>query len=212
MKIEKIIFDTETTGTNPKKNSILTAYFMGVDENLTMVSELSLAIAPKPEHIIEQEALDVNGINMEEHLARPDIMTHEQAGTALKDWLKGIHILNGGKKYDKAIPMGHNITFDMFFIFEQLISKQEWEEHVSYRFNDSMIVANFLKDIEMLPKEVGSLVSLVKFYGIDGHNAHNAKGDVQVTAQVYSKLVQSMLSLKNNVSAQPQVDLLKELD
>ena len=212
MKVEKIIFDTETGGLDPKKHPILTAYFMAVDENLTMVSELSLAIAPQPHHTLEEEALKVNNINLEDHLARPDIMTHEQAGAALKDWLKGMHILNGGKKYDKAIPMGHNITFDMFFIFEQLISRQEWEEHVSYRFNDSMVVANFLKDIEMLPKEVGSLVSLVKFYGLDNHNAHDAKGDVLMTAQIYSKLTQSMLSLKNNVSAQPQVDLLKELD
>jgi hypothetical protein len=71
-------FDTETTGKYAKLHCPLTAYFAVCDQNLQIIDEIYLQM--KPDDMaklkVEQEAMDVNKINLQEHLADPSTITH----------------------------------------------------------------------------------------------------------------------------------------
>ena len=211
-KIEYLATDAETGGTDPKVNPILTAYFAALDENFNLVNELSLFISPFEGSVVEEEALAANGIRLEEHLARPDILTPAQAAEALLKFLNDIQAINGKRKGSSPMPLGHNVTFDLNMYTEQLIPVKTWDSLVSYKTVDTFVYTNLLKKVEMLPKDLGSLGSLIKFYDIDDLGAHNAKADVHMTISVYRKMTESLLNLKNNVSAQPKIDVLKEIE
>lgn len=181
-----LAFDTETGGINPKENPILTAYFAVLSDDYSVLDELELKIRPSaPYSKVEAEALSTNGIDMRKHEVDPETLDREDAARKLKDFLKK-H--KGKGRYDKPIPLGHNISFDIKMITEQLLTQEEWEQNVSYAVRDTKPVCDFLKDFGLLPPEIGKLDSLVRHFNIKQLKAHVAKDDVLMTVEAYKKL------------------------
>lgn len=174
-----VALDIETGGIGHDK-SLLTAYFMVLDENFKKVSDLSLNV--KPDNRVYQvtaEALSINGINLIAHDA--EAIEEREAGTRLYEFLR----LSSGDGKNKLIPVGHNVKFDVDFVWAKLMSRSTWEHFVSYRTLDTGSIAQFFKLAGLMGDAVsGSLGSLAKEFGVVNPKAHDAEGDVFTTVGI----------------------------
>jgi DNA polymerase III epsilon subunit-like protein len=187
-----IAFDFETGGIDPSKNPILTGYFAALDKNLNILGDLELKIRPEaPFDLIEEDAMKVNGIDLEKHNTDPETISRVEASAKLKSFLKEFK----GISKSKPRPLGHNVAFDINFT-RQLLTQKEWESSVHYGIACTSVLTNILKDIGILPETVGNLGSLVRYFNIQERKAHTAKDDVLMMIEVYDKMIQM---LKRNV-------------
>ena len=179
-------FDTETSGTNPKIHSVLTAYFAIHDEDHNFIDELELLLKPdNGEVIAEEQALKVNGINLEDHLSNPNTLTYTEGRKVILEFLKK----HKPKGRSKIRPCGHNIQFDQNFILGSgLLSEEEWEQYIHHNSLDTLRIITFLQDIGMVPNDIGRLTDFVEHFGIAKRDAHDAREDVKMNVEVYKKL------------------------
>lgn len=181
-------FDTETGGLDPKVHSLLTAYFRICDDELNFVDDLYLQLKPSDiqKLTVTAEAMEINGINLQEHLSDPNTHTYEEGKEILVSFLEK-HKIKGKRKSFR--PAGHNVQFDKDMIWAQLIPQDEWEKLVHYRTLDTSIITNFLKDIDYIPQDLGNLTSLAEYFKVPMKEAHNAKNDVLMNIEVYREIV-----------------------
>lgn len=207
-----IPFDCETGGKSPKTSDLLTLYMAVLDENFKLVDEINLKLKPDNGRIpnVEAEALEVNGINITEHLADPETITYSEAKPKILAMLK--KYLKKKGRYSNLLPMGHNIPFDIGYINEYLIPFEEWNAIIHYRLTDTNPIIGFLKDCGWLPKELGRLESVVDYFGIPKRKAHTAKDDTLMTVDVYKALLALMASKKNGGGQSQQQDLISLLE
>jgi hypothetical protein len=142
-----------------------------------------------------QEAMEVTGINLEQHLIDPQTLTYDEGCVKLTLLLEK-HKIKGKRIHYR--PCGQNIEFDINFIKNQLISEQTWSKYVNNKPLDTLRVLTFLQDIGFLPTDLGKLESLVDFFKISKGTAHTAKDDVKMTIEVYKNMRQLVMQLKNN--------------
>ena len=191
-----LFFDLETGGLNSKEHSILTGYFAIYDRDFNLVSDLELFLKPNNGHIVaEESALQVTGIDILTHLQNPKTVTYEVGASMLKAFLEGSKIKGKKRSYR---PAGHNIDFDLRFIFDQLMPEEEWKKHIHHNTLDTLRVLTFLQDIDFLPSELGKLESLVEYFGLEKGKAHDAKEDIKMTVEVYKKMQGLFLGNKLN--------------
>jgi len=190
-----LFFDTETGGTNSEVHSLLTAYFAVCNADLQIIDELYLQLKPSDtsKMVVSAEALQVNNINLEEHIKDPNTLTYEEGYRVLFGFLEKNKIKGKRKSF---IPCGHNVQFDKDFIWAQLMTQEVWEKNVHYRTLDTSIACNLLKDGDLIPQDLGSLTSLVSYFKIPIKDAHNAKGDILMNIEVYKSIKNMMRSLK----------------
>lgn len=209
MPIYYIPFDCETGGLDPDTTDLLTVYMAVMDENFKILEELDLKLKPDGGKlpICEASALDVNKINIKEHLENPSTITYSQAKQKLTEMLK--KYLSKGR-YSNLIPFGHNVRFDIDYLQKYIIPKKEWDNIFHYRIVDTMPVVGFLKDCKWLPKDLGNLSSIADYFGIPKRDAHNAKEDTLMTIDTYKSLISLMNSKKDNqTSNQDLISLLE---
>jgi DNA polymerase III alpha subunit (gram-positive type) len=183
-----LCFDCETGGINPKESSLLTVYFVVLDDKYNAVEELELTIKNEKNepYKVTGEALGINKINLVE--LHKNGISRGEAALKVADLI--MKHSNNGK--DKLICLGHQINFDIGFINEHLVNQEIWQKYVSYRTLDTATIANFLKLKGSIPKEVpGSLSSLAKHFqlNMDFELAHNAKFDVLMTVAIFEKML-----------------------
>lgn len=186
MKI--LAFDSETGGLDPKDSSLLTAYFEILDDNFNTIDSLDLRVKPDDNLIkANPKALEINKIDIEKH--KTEAMTYSQAALELSKFLA-----KHSSKYEKLVPVAHNIDFDLGFVYEYLMGKSAWENHVSYRKLDTANLANFFALCGWIPKgQKFNLGDLAKFLEIefDGQ-AHSAKADTKVMIGILKQFVTSL--------------------
>jgi len=181
-----LALDTETGGFEGA--SLLTAYFMVLNENFEELDNLYLEVKPdNGQYIVTGQALQVNGIDLKTHDKRA--ITYKEAGTKLYSFLNGNSILGS----TKLIPVGHNVVFDIMKIQEHLMSKNTWNKFVSYRTLDTGTITRACIAAGLIPSEVsGSLSSVAEHFNINTSAAHTADGDVLMTVQVLEQLLETM--------------------
>ena len=211
MSLRYLWFDTETGGLDPQQHSLLTAYFAVCDENHNIIDDLNLQMKPEDESKISvtEGAMNVNKINLREHLNDPNTITYSEANRKLRTLLEKNKIKGKRKHF---IPCGHNVAFDKDFIWSQLIPKEQFEETVHYRTLDTSSICTFLKDIEILPPDVGSLTSLVEFFDIPMGEAHNARGDILMNIEVYKNIKNLVNSRKTQMIGDSNNSLLQIIE
>jgi len=194
-----LAFDTETAGLNPDVNPVLTFYMCIVDSQFNILDELDLKVKPDnindSKWILDVKTIDIHGIKFEDHFNDPETITYTEAKKLILQKFQQ-YKLDGRQK--TFLPLGQNITFDLNMIHSQIISKEDWEKYCSYRVLDTSTINNFLKDCNIVPKDLGNLGSLVEYFGITKRNAHNAKDDVLMTVQVYQAMVSTFTSKKDS--------------
>lgn len=182
MDLKYIGFDCETGGVLAKETSLLSADFGVYDHRLNQISELPLWIKPndnKPYQVMA-EAMDVNKINLVEH--DKIAISESEAGQRLYNYLK--QESEGGKI--KLVPIGHGVVMDIQFVNAHLINKAGWDYFCSYRYQDTAVIGQFLKDMGLIPQSVtGKLGLYAKHFGINPPGAlHTARADRIVTVEV----------------------------
>lgn len=185
-----IFMDVESGGLEPTKNnlSLLTAYFAVTDENLNVLDTLDLYLKesdnPKKNvYHVTEGALEVNKIDLRTHSKRA--ITREKGAELLYNFLSQNSTMGG----DKLIPVGCNVKFDIQFICERLVNEGTWEKFCSYITEDVGSHIRFFQRNNLLPKSMpGSLSKVSEYFGIDSTFAHSAKGDVDMTIAVMTKL------------------------
>lgn len=203
-----VCMDSETGGLRAKQADILTLFMAVVDEDFKVIDELDLKLKPNDRlPIAEVGALAVNKIDLQKHLEDPNTVTYAEARMKIISFAK--KYLKKRGRYSNLIPLGQNLIFDLKFIWEYIIPEEEWETHFSYNIEDTKTASLFLKRCGWLPKDIGTLKSLVEYFNIPKREAHEAKGDVHMTIDVYKAMVALMDSKKNGGNSQDLISLLE---
>jgi len=202
-------FDSETGGLNPKTSDMLTLYICIVDEELKILDELYLKLKPDGGRlpIAEAQALKVNGIDIQAHLADPETITYSEAKVKIVTLLR--KYLKKTGRFSNIRPFGYNIPFDTKYVQEYILPQDEWEALLHYKTMDVMQSVDFLKECGWFPKDLGSLTSVVDYLQIPKRAAHNAKEDTLMTVDLHKKIKEIMLSKRDGGSAQDLISLLE---
>lgn len=183
---KRLYFDTETTGVSYKATIIQIAGIIEIDGEI--VETFDITAAPFPDSEINEEALAVTGLTLEE------INNYQEPTKAYKQF---IDILNKHidryDKNDKFDIIGHNVKFDI----EKLVT---WSKRCGDKFLgsyldwkrvfDTMAFTQCLKVADMLEEtDDNKLSTLCEAYGIELNNAHNALADITATRDLFYFLI-----------------------
>jgi DNA polymerase III alpha subunit (gram-positive type) len=128
-------------------------------------------------YVVSPEALTINKIDLVHHSARG--LELEQAQHKFKAFLSAARDMCG----DRLIPVGHNLSFDLNFVWAQLMPNDTWRRYCHYHTMDTMVAARFYKSAGVI--EGGcSLVELCALFEVDASGAHNAMADTKATMAV----------------------------
>lgn len=178
--------DTETGGLG-LDTSLLTLGLIVADEDFNITQTINLAIKPDDGiYRVCGKALEVNKIDLAKHdLAA---YTYKDSGTTLYKLLSS-WTENGKTKLE---PIGKQMSGDIAQIHDKLMSRNTWENFVSYRHTDISAVANFMMSLKILPQMKGSLSDLANHYKISTEGLHDSLADAKMTLAIYKAMVEHM--------------------
>ncbi|MBA4372164.1 MAG: hypothetical protein C0402_04820 [Thermodesulfovibrio sp.] len=173
-----VVLDTELTGLELKKNSIVSIGAIAMTgTRIDFASTLYMLV--KPETALTSKSVVVHGIMPSDLLEVPDIATALQKLSAF---------------VGNRVIVGHFISLDMGFInkylklFQNRVLRNPVLDtcrlHDWLRSEEKGFGRHFDND---LPNK--DLFTLARRYGIEVSGAHNALSDAFITAQVYQRLV-----------------------
>ena len=180
-----ITMDLETGGIGTDC-SLLTAYFGVLDKDMNLLDSLDLKVKPnesKP-YVVHAQGMSVNKIDLIEH--DKVAITESEAGKHTFAFLK--QHSNNGKT--KLIPIGHNVQFDILFIYEHLLTKKHFDQYVSYRKLDTGSIAQFFKYCGFIPEDKsGSLEYLAEAFGAKFlDRPHTAESDALMCVEILKEM------------------------
>lgn len=180
------VIDVETTGLIAGVHEIIDITFIIHDDEFKPVDKFTTKIRPMRPELAEPEALLKNGLKLHELKNEP---TPAQIRNAFSLWHEEI-IQN-----KKILPLGHNFSFDKRFI--EIFFGQYYNEYFHYKFRDTYILAQALKDSGLLNLSSSlSLEGLCEYFKIP-QIPHTSKGDAYATLILYRKMINFMKELKN---------------
>ena len=168
--VREIVFDTETTGLDPKSGDKLVE--IGAVELINhMPTGVTYHQYINPEREVPEDAYKVHGLNLE---FLKDYPTFRDIA---KEWMDFVG--------DDGILVAHNASFDMSFINHELqgcgYPVYEWD-----RVIDTLEIAR-----QKFPHSKVNLDALCKRFGVDNtsRTLHGALLDAQLLAEVYLELL-----------------------
>jgi DNA polymerase III epsilon subunit-like protein len=176
-----VFIDTETGGLTPDY-SLLTVAAAITDEQFNVLSKTCFGVKPEV-YVVSPDAMRVNRINLADHAASS--MSPATAAAELEQFLRQ-GVANTGNK--KLIPVGHNVGFDLDFVWRHLMSESTWRNYCTYPALDTASVARFYAISNTIPNFC-SLVALRQLFKIETGDAHNAMSDVLATVALAKKFV-----------------------
>ena len=225
-----LVTDVEATGLSPKDSGILTLTIIPVlrkppsqlvldcdgmkecyyttDYSIAPPLDLKLYVI-KREVKIDPKAMEVNGIDIDEHNSHPDTVTLGTAYDEFKKFLKTTKEAYGMEPEDKFTWAGWSIGWDINMI-EAMLNK--WEKPWLKAPDDGCLLpTNFLwapldvKSLAMGAQDLGILPEFEEFvvagrsqlnlgrlaqhYGLNIDNLHTSRKDVELTILVLNKLM-----------------------
>lgn len=182
-----LAFDTETGGIYPDQHSLLEIAFIVLDEKFNIIDSLVMKLKDKETNAtykVTPAALAINNINILEH--NKESITYEQGRIKLLEFLTK-------NKEVKFTPLGHNIAFDLGFVYANLMPKEEFDKYVDYHILDTGTIGNYLKDKGVGPTgRKYSLKNWAEYFGmkVEEKDLHTALDDVILTIEVYKKMLE----------------------
>lgn len=179
--------DSETGGLVPDKNPILTlAGIIEIDGEVK--EEFYFKVKPFANQVIDDYALQVNGITREE------IETFEEPNV-VKNKLNKIFskYIDKYNKKDKFIPAGQNVRFDIDHL--QALYKRCGDTYLfswlDYHYFDTMAISLLLKKMKHIEVENVKLETMCAYYQIP-IKAHNAQEDIRATRNLWNQFEQHL--------------------
>lgn len=168
--VREIVFDTETTGLDPKSGDKLVE--IGAVELINhMPTGVTYHQYINPEREVPEDAYKVHGLNLE------FLKNYPTFRDIAKEWMDFVG--------DDGILVAHNASFDMSFINHELqgcgYPVYEWD-----RVIDTLEIAR-----QKFPHSKVNLDALCKRFGVDNtsRTLHGALLDAQLLAEVYLELL-----------------------
>lgn len=168
---EYVVFDTETTGLNPKKDEILSIGAVKIKDNKILASQ-TLELYVKPKGLIDAKSIEI-------HRIRPcDLEDALDSEVAIKEFL---HFIGS------RTLVGYYLEFDVAMINRYI------KPLLGITLPNRMIEVSeiyFEKTIEFIPQGNIDLRfdTILKNCKIPNMGAHNAVNDAIMTAMIFLKL------------------------
>lgn len=195
---KRLYIDTETTGTDCKIHGIhQISGFIEIDGKI--VEEFDYKLRPFPGAIIEEEALKVGHVTIEQLSEYPN---EERQFLLFKNLLT--KYVSEFDKTDKFMVVGYNVRFDIDFVnalclrnnYKYLFSLI-WGNHI-----DVMSIAS--EKLETIRKSMENfkLITVAKQLNIpiDESKLHNSMYDIIITKQILEKLNEGKYTLKQDTN------------
>ncbi|WP_250432488.1 3'-5' exonuclease [Hanstruepera flava] len=177
--IRFVVFDTETTGLNPKSDRILSIGTIAIINNTIIISD-QLEVYLKQD-TFNAETVKIHGLLKAGKLEK---VTEE---AAIMEFLK--HIKN-------AVLVAHHAAFDIAMVNACL--KRMGLPNLKNKVVDSgFVYQNTLNSAN--PNLHFSLDDLSKQFNIPQHDRHTASGDAYITAVLFLKLIALLRHQKANL-------------
>lgn len=187
--IKLLYFDVESTGVDPIVNDII--QISGIVEiNDEVKEEFNFRVQPHSYENISKEALEVNGITIEQMKEYPT--PQETLSKLIKIFDKYVFKFN---KSDKFFPVGHNIRFDIDFLF-QFCKKCNFNylgSYLDYHKADTMGLLMSLMIARKIPVSGIKLVNACEENNIELLSAHDALADIRATRLLWKKLCERIV-------------------
>jgi DNA polymerase-3 subunit epsilon/ribonuclease T len=179
-----LLVDTETGGLEPHL-SLLTATFLCLDENRTIVDKLELFIRPDDDvYKVQAIALKVNGINLVEH--NKEAISESEAKEIFLAFVQ-----KHTSKDKKLKFISQSTAYDLKWLQAKFLPIDEWETYFDRRPIDTQSTAVFLQDAGILPQTLScGLQSLCEYFCIEVKDVHTATGDCMMTLALYLRLLE----------------------
>jgi DNA polymerase III subunit epsilon len=181
-QVRFISLDCETTGTDPKRDRIITMGAIAVQNGEILLEDQFEALM----HVSHNtSAVLVHGITAEE--AAAEGVSEDEALQGFLDYL------------GSGVIVGHHIGFDVEVI--RRACERQFGIAVNNRWIDTMEVTLHLEDAGVFEAEsaaAGHTVAPFRDFSLDGlcrqfhiepHDRHTASGDAFITAQIFLKLL-----------------------
>lgn len=176
-----LFLDTETGGLTTDY-SLLTLAAIVADKEFNPIrggnngDTLTLSIR-HPTYVVSPEALTINKIDLVHHSACG--LKIEEARDKFAAFLEQAKRMSG----EKLIPVGHNLPFDLKFVWAQLMPEDQWKKYCHHHFVDTLVVARFFKAAGVINGGC-SLTDLRELFHVETGVAHTALADTQATVAI----------------------------
>ncbi len=175
-ELKFVVFDTETSGFDHKKDKLLTIGAVRVSNNKIDLAD-SFEVRVLQQDIYNTEAIPIHGIvpNKEKGIPKND---------AIQQFINYI---------GADIIVGQNINFDIAMINHGL--QPILNEKLKNKNIDTAQLAKraeHLRSPQMMKPSEFTLDALCKRYNIPMHDRHNAAGDALLTAFLFLKLISQL--------------------
>jgi len=197
MKADRILFiDTETGGTDPATNSLLSLGLV-VWKASEVRASLEILIDDGVLNVTEK-ALEINRIDLQEHRKKALSPT-----VAVKQMDK---FINSHFQADEKIVLGgHNINFDVNFLNVFLTRNgYDFQQRFSHRTVDTSAILFYLYLTGKIKRKLTASQDALDYFGIVVEGRHTALGDAVATAQLFSRLVGILYRGPKNRSSFPK--------
>ncbi|WP_299336234.1 PolC-type DNA polymerase III [uncultured Psychroserpens sp.] len=177
--IRFVVFDTETTGLNPKSDRILSI-------GTVAVTNFQIDVADSLELYVKQEQFNAKTVEIH-GLLKEGLITKTEETQAIQQFLA--HIEN-------AVLVAHHIAFDVAMINEALKRM-----NLPKLKNKVVDTGTLYKKTKYLKDETHySLDELCATFNITMHDRHTASGDAYLTAVLFLKLTALLRQKKSRLS------------
>ena len=160
------VFDTETTGLNPKEDEIISIGALRI-VNSRLLREESFDRLVNPHRSIPHESIKYHGIKVEMLEGRPDISTT----------LPLFHRFAGG-----TVLVGHNVAFDMKML-------QMKQDSTGITFKNPVLDTLLLSAVIHPAQTNHDIEAIAKRLGIRIIGRHTALGDAVMTGELFLKMI-----------------------
>ena len=170
------VIDLETTGLNAGSHEIVEISLMIVDsKTLKEVSRFTSMVKPRRLTLVSDKAMKVNGLKFADLAKAP---TSEVVRGRIYEWIEDLNLKS------KLTPCGYNYSFDGKFL-ELFFGKIEYGYLFKYWHIDVKTMAweRWWKDELGEVSDAVHLTEVAEHYNLV-HKAHDAFGDVYVTAEL----------------------------
>lgn len=191
-----VVVDVETGGFNAKTDALLeiAAVILGVDEagNLERRETVFAQVTPFPGANIEQAALEVNGIKVDNplRLAVPE-------KEALEKIFKPIRVAMNENGCNRAILVGHNAHFDLGFVNAAVARTA----HKRCPFHPFSVFDTATLGGALLGQTVLARALATSGLGYDAEEAHSAIYDAEKTADLFCLIVNRVRGIYEEFAA-----------
>lgn len=188
-----LAIDLETTDTLSGDPSIIEIGAAHYKDN-KLISEFSIKIRSDYNKEVSLGALKVNKVRYS-NLFNYNYKSIEEACKNFIIWLTH-NVFSSLKEYESIKILGKGVHFDIQLLKAALKDYKiiGWVDAFGHRAIDISVIIDFLKKINILPRDVSSLSSIANYLNIpvEENLLHTALYDAKISAQVYFELLKLM--------------------